>query len=74
MIHKLHKLIYKLYSWVAAQFGYTLIASADVEAAIAKCELLLQYAQHSGALNHPKRINARSRVIASAAAIKENLS
>jgi hypothetical protein len=67
-------MILKLFLWVAAQFGFTLIAKADVEAAIAKCELLNQYAQQSGALNHPKRIKARGRVIAMACAIRENLS
>jgi hypothetical protein len=66
-------MIFKLFSWVAAQFGFKLIASADVEAAVAKCELLHQYAQQSGALNHPKRIKARGRVIAMACAIRENL-
>jgi hypothetical protein len=63
----------KLTTWVAAQFGLTAIATADVEAAIAKCDLLMVYARKSGALNHPKRLKARGRLIASAAAIKENL-
>lgn len=63
----------KLIAWVAALFGLKVLAEADVEAARLKAQLLLVYAQHSGALNHPKRIKARSRLIASAAAILENL-
>ena len=63
----------KILSWVAAQFGLVVLASADVEAAIAKLELLLQYAQRSGALNHPKRIKARGRVIAMSTATLQNL-
>ena len=62
-----------LLTWVAALFGLQVIATADLKAARAKAQLLLQYAQRSGALNHPKRIKARGRLIASAAAILQNL-
>lgn len=63
----------KLIAWVAALFDLQVLASADVRAARSKAQLLLLYAQRSGALNHPKRIKARSRLIASAAAILQNL-
>lgn len=63
----------RLIEWVAGLFGLTVLADADVVAARLKAQLLLQYAQRSGALNHPKRIKARARLIASSAAILENL-
>ena len=66
-------MIHRFITWVAARFGLVTLPMADVKAARAKLELLLQYAQQSGALNHPKRIKARGRVIATAAAVLQNL-
>lgn len=67
------RLAVALVAWVASRLGYRMLETTKVVQAQMQAAGLVLYAHQSGALNHPKRVKARQRLIATATAIAELL-